>query len=312
MSENTSTVQTETRQGPQGEYDVQVALPVPAKPPADGAEVKKPIPDAADEGAKPAAKEGEVAGIEPEAEVEATPEQQEAKKQSKFQRRLDRQKTARVAAETEAKLLREQLAKLEAKPAEAEDPKEPKREQFEDYETYLRAVTKYDAEQTAGKALKTEREAREKAEQTSKATAGQDKLAKDWSEREQAFQATTKDYAEAVTEYVEGGLKELSDVARRAIVESEVGPQVLHHLATNEEDAERIAELSPIAQVKELGRLEAKMAKPAAKTGKLASDAPAPVSQTKTGASAVSGYREGMSDAEYREWRKSNGARWAR
>ena len=81
--------------------------------PAPGADEQKPKPT-----------EGDDASEVVEAE---TTEQQEAKKQSKFQRRLDRQKSARVAAETETRLLREQLAKLEAKPA-AEASGEPLRE----------------------------------------------------------------------------------------------------------------------------------------------------------------------------------------
>jgi hypothetical protein len=55
-----------------------------------------PAPAAEDKKATPATPEETV--------VEETPEQQEARKQSKFQRRLERQKTARIAAETEAKL----------------------------------------------------------------------------------------------------------------------------------------------------------------------------------------------------------------
>lgn len=308
-------VATETRQGLQGEYDVQVALPVDtAKPPANGADDKKPLPGAADEATKAAAKEGETEVAKAEGEQQ-TPEQLEAKKQSKFQRRLDRQKEARVAAETEARLLRERLATFEGtkKPADAaSDPNEPQRDQFEDYETYLRALARYDAKQTAGDTLKVDREAREKDESGKLATAQERTLAKNWSEREQVFQKEQKDYLDVVAPFIEDGLDSLSEVARRAIAESELGPQLLHHLAQHDEVAESIAGLSPLQQVKELGKLEAKVAKPQVKAGKIASEAPDPVSQTKVGANAVTGYREGMSDSEYREWRKSNGARWAR
>ena len=70
-----------------------VTDPIPSQP-APGADEQKPIPTEAED----------------TSEVAETTEQQEAKKQSKFQRRLDRQKSARVAAETETRLLREQLA----------------------------------------------------------------------------------------------------------------------------------------------------------------------------------------------------------
>jgi len=275
--------------------DAVVTAPIPSTQPAPPADDQKGTPP-----------EGEAP---PEDAPVETTEQQEAKKQSKFQRRLDRQKAARVAAETELRLTKERLAQLEAQPKQQQDGAEPKREQFENYEEYLRAVTKYDAERVTEQKLKTDREERSRREGSVKAAAEQEKVAKDWSERETAFQSATKDYSEVVTVYVEEDIKSLSDVARRAIVESELGPQVLYHLATNPEVAERIADLSPVRQVVELGKLEGTLTAPAPKKP---SSAPAPITPTKPGRSAAHGYSENMTDSEYREWRKGNGARWAR
>ena len=50
----------------------------------------------------------------PQQETTEEPEESEEKKRSRFQRRLDRQKAARVEAETENRMLRERLAILEA------------------------------------------------------------------------------------------------------------------------------------------------------------------------------------------------------
>lgn len=274
--------------------NVEGAVTPPAQP-APGADDQKPnLPP-----------EGEAP---PEAVTETT-EQQEAKRQSKFQRRLDRQKSARVAAETELRLTKERLAQLEAQPkSQQPDSGEPKREAYQDYESYLRAVTKYDAEQVTTKQLKAEREDRQSREQHSRATASQEKLAKDWSEREISFQAASKDYTEVVTPFVEEELGQFSDVARRAIVESEVGPQVLYHLAKNPDEAERIADLSPVRQVAELGKLEAKMPAVARKT----STAPAPIKPVASGRTASHGLSENDSQAEYEAKRKTQGARWAR
>src|SRR3712207_3386793 len=86
--------------------------------PAPAAEDQKAIPAATDENAEAVAE---------------TPEQQEAKRQSRTQRRFERQKTARIQAETEARLLREQNARLEAQLRQSgsqPDSGEPKREQF--------------------------------------------------------------------------------------------------------------------------------------------------------------------------------------
>lgn len=265
----------------------------PAAKPAPGAEEQKPRPPADD------------AEVVPE-----TTEQQEAKKQSKFQRRLDRQKSARVAAETEAKLLREQIARLEAQPKQPQDTGEPQREAFADYETYLRAVTRYDAKQEASAALKTEREASQVRDRQQQDNVSQEKIAQQWTEREKAFQATTKDYEDVVTPYVsdEEGLGRLSDGARRLIVDSEVGPHLLHHLASNSDVADRIADLSPLRQLVELGKLEDVVKAPA----KRVSNAPDPIKPVGQGRSAANGFSENMSDAQYKEWRKGHGAKWAR
>jgi hypothetical protein len=171
-----------------------------AHPPAPAAEVQK---------ATPATPEETV--------VEETPEQQEARKQSKFQRRLERQKTARIAAETEAKLLREERdglrAKLESQGKQSQESAEPKREDFADYEAYLRAVAKHDAKQETAAALKAEREAQAGKDKKEQDTAGSEKVAKAWSEREASFQAATKDYETVVEPFVAEDLKTFSKEA---------------------------------------------------------------------------------------------------
>lgn len=259
--------------------------------PAPGADDQKPTtPPAGDDTAKV---------------VEETTEQQEAKKASKFQRRLDRQKSARVAAETEARLLRERLEKLEAQSKPQPDSVEPKREEFSDYEAFLRAVARFDASQAADKSVKADREAREKHEREGRVSLEQESLAKSWNERESAFQKEAKDYLEKATAYTEEDLGELSDQARRAIVE--LGPQVLYKLATEEGLHDRIAAMSPLRQVAELGKLDS----PVVPATKKPSSAPAPAKTGSSGRSAAPGFREDMSDAEYRELRKAQGATWA-
>lgn len=227
--------------------------------PAPGADDQKPTPPAGDETTAQPATE--------------TTEQQEARKQSKFQRRLERQKTARIEAETEARLLREQLAKLEAQKQPNQEAGEPKRDAYENLEDYLSAVAEYKAGQIVEKKLKAEREARQGEASKEREHAGEARIAKEWQERETAFQAAAKDYQQVVKSYIEDEVGQLSEVARRAILESEVGPQLLYHLAKHADDAESIADLSPVRQVAELGKLEMKLS-PAARK---ASSAPAPI-----------------------------------
>ncbi|MBT9177559.1 MAG: hypothetical protein DDT20_01894 [Firmicutes bacterium] len=242
----------------------------------------------------------------PDAEVPPeTTEQQEARKQSKFQRRLDRQKAARVAAETETRLLREQLTKLEAqiKPQQGE----PKQEDFNDFAEYQRALSKYDAAQMLDEKLKSEREVQSGREKQAREATRNAEVAEAWAEREKSFQAATKDYLDVVNPFLETEIDALSQNARIAIAESPVGPALLFYLASNPDEADRIAELSAVRQIAELGKLETKVTMPARKT----TSAPAPANIL-SGARTVSHDIEKMSQEEYEAHRKTQGARWAR
>lgn len=271
------------------------AVSVPASQPAPGAEEQKPIPATTEENV--------------EQQPQETNEQQEERKQSKFQRRLDRQKSARVAAETETKILRERLEKLEGQAKPAQDASEPKRDDFPDYETYWLALAKHTAKQETSAALRADREARETRERQQQANAGTEKIAKAWAEREKTFQAATKDYEEVVSAFTEKGgeMDSLSNEARMAIAESEAGPALLYHLGKNPDEAERLADLSPRRQIAELGKLEAKISLPAKKT----TNAPAPASTTTGGKTATKDLTR-MNQEEYEAYRKTQGARWAR
>jgi len=268
----------------------------------------------------PAAEEQKTDTVEgeapPKTEVETT-EQQEAHKQSKFQRRLERQKTARIQAETRAQIAEERLAKFEAQ-SKQQPEGEPKRNDIDpetgepyDYDVFLRRVSRWEARQVGIEERKAEREARQGQEKQTQLTEQQRKLADTWLEREKQFQTSTKDYGDVVKPFVDSpeGLGAFSDMARTAMIESELGPQLLHYLASNEDVSERIADLSPPQQVKELGKLEVKLSTPVPKKTSSAPAPPTPVSQ---GRSAPAGYSENMSDTEYAAWRKTQGARWAR
>lgn len=238
--------------------------------------------------------------------AEETTEQKQAHEKGKFQRRLDRQKEARYRAEAEAKILREQLAEARSTKAPQAQDAEPKRKDGQSDDDYLREVIDWRADQRAEAKLAAERKAREESGKQSQAARGQEEVSKSWNERETAFKATSKDYAGVVTPYLDSDeFGQIHQMARMAIVESDKGPAVLHYLATHADDAERIADLSPTRQVQELGKLEEKLA-----TAKKPSNAPDPVKPLGQGRSGTKDPSK-MSDAEYREFRKATGARWA-
>lgn len=280
----------------------------PSTPPAPAADDQNAGEAKAETEAKP---EGDAESKAQESEKsDDTEQQQDEQKKSRFQRRLERQKEGRIRAETEARMLREQLAALEGrgKDQQPKDAGEPKRENFDSYEDYIEAKAVYKAELKVAERLEQSAQKAQQQGDRSREAAEQQKIATRWNTVEAEFSKSHKDYETVVTPFVEDELGSFSDPARRAIVESDVGPQVLYHLANNVEEAERIANLSPTQQVKELGKLELKLSIPA----KDKSKAPQPPSHERGNRNAANGYSDNMSDSEYREWRKSQGARWAR
>jgi hypothetical protein len=67
----------------------------------------------------------------------------------------------------------------------------------------------------------------------------------------------------------------VTDVMAQTIQASEIGPDVIYYLGSNPKEAQRIAQMSPFMQAKEIGRIEAKLSDspPVRRT----STAPAPI-----------------------------------
>lgn len=300
QAQDASNVPTDRHSGQQD-----VPFP-PAKPasPADDQKGREPADASSDveQAAEPATGADDQ---KPEANAEAAEKQRLSRRQRKYERERD----ARVRAETERDLLRAQLSEAKQQPAVDADP-EPKREGFEDYETFLRASAKWEARQEFKSQVKAKGPEQSQQQPSPQQPDTQtQKFVQDWERAEKELQKTAPDYVEVVTEYLEDS--RLSPHARDAIREAgpEIGPKILYHLASNAEDAARIEKLSPARQAAELVKLEEKFTKPAARRE---SAAPPPVGQTRQGSSSnSSGYRDNMTTAEYREWRKGQGARWA-
>lgn len=239
-------------------------------------------------------------------ETAETPEQIAAKQESRRARSNARKAQVLAEARAEAKLLREERDRLlsERKPASPASD-EPKREQFDDLEAYYRAVARWEAKTASESTLKSAREAQQGREAQDRQERTRAEVAKNWGERESEFTKATKDYEKVVGPFVEDELQDLHQAARSAIVESENGPALLYHLANHPEEAERIATLSPTRQIAELGKMETQLGKVVKP-----SNAPAPATPIGQGKSGTKDPSK-MTDAEYRSFRKSQGARWA-
>jgi hypothetical protein len=233
----------------------------------DGAieDVKQPAASApAAPSAEPAQNKGtEAPPAEPEAKPETeevTPEQAAKREGRRFERRLDKAYRARAEAEARAKLLEEQLSKIQQpKPLEGE----PKLEQFDyDPEKYAAAKAEHAKSQAAKEFESKQRDTAAKAEYT--------RLAADWEEKVEKASDKYEDFAEKV-----GNLDPANPIAA-SIMEADNGEEIAYHLATHPKEARRIAELPMRSQIREIGKLEAKLAQKPVEP-KAPSKAPAPI-----------------------------------
>ena len=194
---------------------------------------------------------------EPEAEKEAT---EERKPNPKLEKRFSELTKQREEARKEAQREREAREALEARlqaleqsnqpqKASAEPEDEPQPHQFSDAFEYAKAL----AEFTAEKALRE----RDRQEAERKSNEERQKVLTEWSKRVEAAKAELPDFDDMVA----SSDVVVTDPIRDAILESDVGPQILYHLAENPEIAEKLATASVASALRQLGKLEAKLEK---------------------------------------------------
>lgn len=169
---------------------------------------------------------------------------------------------------------RTEAAQPKPQPAAPEKPKEeaePKRDAFESYEEYADARAAFVARREATKA----QEEREKAQKERESA---EKTAKRNAEFQKRSKEKYPDFEERIGELWE---RPMLPEMYEAIADSSVGHDILIHFSENIPDYERIAALSPSAQIREIGRLEARFesaastATPPAEAGSAAPAAPA-------------------------------------
>ena len=161
----------------------------------------------------------------------------------------ERERQARVELENKVKELEGKLSPPPQEPTEA-DPK-PKPEQFSDMFEYAEALSEW----TADKRIREEKakEAAQRAEQE------RQKTMDTWSNRVNDFRSKTPDFDDMV------GSADVvvSNEVRDAIFDSDVGPQILYHLAENPDVAKKLQGMTAIGALRMIGKLEAKFEEPA-------------------------------------------------
>jgi hypothetical protein len=167
--------------------------------------------------------------------------------------------------------------------ASANDPQEPKEEDFNgDFLAFTVAKAKFEARKEAENILKSsrDREATDKAAEQAEAARRQRAL--DHAERVAAAKLVITDF-DPVMESMKGA--EVRDDLIEEIMLSKNSAVIAYHLAQNPSELEALNRMSPRELAREMGRLEATVKLPEAKTKTLA---PPPLSKVKGAATPPS------------------------
>ena len=242
---------------------------------------ESPAESVAEESSEP---EAVVEQSEPE-EAEAEAKQEGERKQNpKLERRFSEITKQREEARKEAQQEREARQALEQRLAALENKGQPQKaspvdekpqpSQFSDAFEYAEALAEYTADKRIGEMKQQEAEAKQAEERQ--------KVINQWTSKVEAAKASLPDFDDIVA----SSDVVVNDDIRDAILESDVGPQILYHLAENDEVAKKIAGLSPKQALREIGKLEARFeAKPEAEKPApiVRSKAPAPIQPIRGG-----------------------------
>jgi hypothetical protein len=177
---------------------------------------------------------------------------------------IKKQRAAERDAEAERSARIEMQKRLDAIEARLTPPKEPVKEdgerptpdkfEYGELDTkYITALAKYEARQE----IRAERAADEKKRQTEAAAASQREIQAKAASVIEAGRAKYDDFDDVVLQSPIIN-KELTQVVHDLLLESDVGPDIAHHLASNPKEAREIFSKSPARQAALFGALEAK------------------------------------------------------
>jgi len=199
-------------------------------------------------------------------------------------------------------------SKRSSRPRHSRDPRKanrrpvpagkPKLESFETLEAYQEALTDWKIDQ---------RDAQRKAEEDRQAAeAAERKLQSAWSASEKTARATHPDYDDVVRS-VQAPEGPGVSAARQAMLEEDSGAEILYYLGTHSDELRRIAALSPVSAVREIGKLSARLS-PVAGNGKPAATAlpkPPPALSRPAKVATESVYDEKFAASDFRGWERA-------
>lgn len=148
---------------------------------------------------------------------------------------------------------------------------EPKRESFDSYEAFIEARAEWKADQKVEERFRKQSE----EQQTRTATENQQKQAQEFKKRTKELAKGLENFDEVMAEATSSPDSPVSRLFAEPIQECDNPAAVLFHLATNPEEAERIADLVGHKQAREIWALDAKLK--SAPAPKKPSSAPEPI-----------------------------------
>jgi hypothetical protein len=258
-----------------------------------------PAPEA--EQIKPAGQEqaSEDQSTEEQGAEGAEPRDDGKRKRGLGERALEYRNQARDLARVNERLLNLMEQSLLGKAPHVEQPSgPPQREDFDNYEAYLEAKADF---QVAEKF----KEVEARADKARQETELRDREAT-WQKLEQKAAKKYEDYEDVV---LSDDLA-ITPIMAAAIKDArEIGPDIAYFLGKNPDEASRIAKLQPAAQVREIGKIEARL-ESKAEPAKRQSKAPPPIEPIGGGSSSTD--PSSMSQKEYEAYRAKQGAWWAK
>lgn len=200
----------------------------------------------------------------PESEVTAAPDDvNQAPGEQEPPKTFTQEELDKIVAAEKAKAkrqaerrLREELSQ-QAEQAQRQTAQPPRPDQFQNAEDYAEALAEYKADRKIA-----EREAQQH----------QSKVKSGYEDRAEEARAKYHDYDEVA----HGDHVRITNEMAAVILESDIGPEVAYHLGKNPDEALRISKLSPLAQAREIGKIEASLSS-ATHAVKKTSSAPEPI-----------------------------------
>ncbi len=185
----------------------------------------------------------------------------EPKKRNPYEQKIKRQAAANHRQTETINELKSRLAELEkakAEPEKASGPVKPETDNFDSYEEYDKALSEYHEqviEHKAEQKFAAQQEAVERERAQKEQEAKLNKIAEAFNGREEKFKATHKNYernAQAMLETFDLLPPENAEglgVLRQYLANSELGPNVIHHLGANPDLVEDITSADNVIDV---------------------------------------------------------------